>query len=39
MAVEVVSESSVHQDYVVERSVYAAGGIPAHLVIDPVMAQ
>jgi hypothetical protein len=39
MAVEVVSESSVHQDYVVERSVYAAGGIAAHLVIDPVMAQ
>ncbi|GGS01473.1 hypothetical protein GCM10010236_65180 [Streptomyces eurythermus] len=26
-------------DYVVKRSIYAAGGIPAYLVIDPIMAQ
>ncbi|MEU7083666.1 Uma2 family endonuclease [Streptomyces achromogenes] len=36
--VEVVSKSSVHQDYVVKRSIYAAGGIPTYLVIDPIMA-
>ncbi|WP_019886197.1 Uma2 family endonuclease [Streptomyces purpureus] len=38
MVVEVVSKSSVHQDYVVKRSIYAAGRVPAYLVIDPVMA-
>ncbi|MER6059770.1 Uma2 family endonuclease [Streptomyces sp. NPDC050743] len=38
MVVEVVSKSSVHQDYVVKRSIYAAGKIPAYLVLDPVMA-
>jgi Uma2 family endonuclease len=39
MVVEVVSKSSVHQDYVVKRSIYAAGKIPAYLVVDPIMAQ
>lgn len=38
MVVEVVSKSSVHQDYVVKRSIYAAGGVPAYLIVDPVMA-
>ncbi|MGW1914831.1 Uma2 family endonuclease [Streptomyces sp. NPDC002076] len=38
MVVEVVSKSSVHQDYVVKRSIYAAGKIPAYLILDPVMA-
>ncbi|MBP2050639.1 Uma2 family endonuclease [Streptomyces griseochromogenes] len=28
MVVEVVSKSSVHQDYVVKRSIYAAGKTP-----------
>jgi len=37
--VEVVSKSSVLQDYVVKRSIYAAGKIPVYLVIDPIMAQ
>jgi Uma2 family endonuclease len=35
--VEVVSKSSVHQDYVVKRSIYAAGNIPAYLILDPIM--
>lgn len=39
MVVEVVSKSSVHQDYVVKRSIYAAGKIPAYLILDPIMAQ
>ncbi|MEU9244647.1 Uma2 family endonuclease [Streptomyces shenzhenensis] len=39
MVVEVVSKSSVHQDYVVKRSIYAAGKVPAYLVLDPIMAQ
>ncbi|MET7688668.1 Uma2 family endonuclease [Streptomyces sp. NPDC005483] len=39
MVVEVVSKSSVHQDYVVKRSIYAAGRIPAYLILDPIMAQ
>ncbi|MBG0855336.1 Uma2 family endonuclease [Streptomyces spinoverrucosus] len=36
--VEVVSKSSVHQDYVVKRSIYAAGKIPVYLILDPIMA-
>ncbi|MFC7816662.1 Uma2 family endonuclease [Streptomyces sp. NPDC057367] len=39
MVVEVVSKSSVHQDYVTKRSIYAAGEIPVYLVLDPIMAQ
>ncbi|MFC8090864.1 Uma2 family endonuclease [Streptomyces sp. NPDC057301] len=37
MVVEVVSKSSVHQDYVIKRSIYAAGKIPAYLILDPIM--
>lgn len=36
--VEVVSKSSVLQDYVVKRSIYAAGKIPTYLILDPIMA-
>ncbi|WCN01238.1 Uma2 family endonuclease [Streptomyces sp. M92] len=39
MVVEVVSKSSVHQDYLTKRSIYAAGEIPVYLVLDPIMAQ
>ncbi|GGJ13513.1 Uma2 family endonuclease [Streptomyces brasiliensis] len=39
MVVEVSSKSSVHQDYVVKRSIYAAGRVPAYLVLDPIMAK
>ncbi|MGW3203513.1 Uma2 family endonuclease [Streptomyces sp. NPDC001135] len=38
MVMEVVSKSSIHQDYVVKRSIYAAGRIPAYLILDPIMA-
>ncbi len=38
MVVEVVSKTSVERDYCVKRSIYAAGQIPAYLVIDPIMA-
>ncbi|WP_128428430.1 Uma2 family endonuclease [Streptomyces cyaneus] len=37
MVVEVVSKSSVHQDYVIKRSIYAAGKIPTYLILDPIM--
>jgi Uma2 family endonuclease len=37
MVVEVVSKSSVHQDYVIKRSIYAAGKIAAYLILDPIM--
>lgn len=39
MLVEVVSKSSIHQDYVIKRSIYAAGKVPAYLILDPIMAQ
>lgn len=39
MVVEVVSKTSVHRDYGVKRSIYAAGNVPAYLIIDPIMAQ
>ncbi|MFK0151896.1 Uma2 family endonuclease [Streptomyces sp. NPDC090499] len=39
MVVEVVSENSVHRDYAVKRSIYAAGNVPAYLIIDPIMAR
>jgi Uma2 family endonuclease len=39
MVLEVVTKYSVHQDYVVKRSIYAAGKIPAYLILDPIMAQ
>ncbi|MFF4750120.1 Uma2 family endonuclease [Streptomyces sp. NPDC002514] len=38
MVVEVVSKSSIHQDYVIKRSIYAAGRISAYLIVDPIMA-
>ncbi|MGC9542763.1 Uma2 family endonuclease [Streptomyces sp. UG1] len=39
MLVEVVSKTSVHRDYGVKRSIYAAAKVPSYLIIDPVMAQ
>ncbi|MEU3541306.1 Uma2 family endonuclease [Streptomyces paromomycinus] len=39
MLVEVVSETSVDRDHRVKRNIYAAGGIPAYLIIDPTVAQ
>ncbi|MGJ5751351.1 Uma2 family endonuclease [Streptomyces puniciscabiei] len=39
MVVEVVSKTSVERDYCVKRSIYAAGGIPVYLIVDPIMAQ
>ncbi|MFI2374455.1 Uma2 family endonuclease [Streptomyces sp. NPDC018964] len=38
LVVEVVSKTSVVRDYIVKRSIYAAGRIPAYLIIDPIMA-
>ncbi|CUW28422.1 MULTISPECIES: Uma2 family endonuclease [Streptomyces] len=38
MVVEVVSKTSVDRDYGVKRSIYAAGEIPAYLIIDPIVA-
>ncbi|MFG2134375.1 Uma2 family endonuclease [Streptomyces sp. NPDC048751] len=38
MLVEVVSGISVHRDYGVKRSTYAAARVTAYLIIDPVMA-
>lgn len=38
MLVEVVSRTSVHRDYVEKRSIYAAGGVPVYLLIDPFKA-
>ncbi|MGV9281668.1 Uma2 family endonuclease [Streptomyces sp. NPDC003730] len=39
LVVEVVSKTSVIRDYTVKRSIYAAGRVPAYLVVDPIMAQ
>lgn len=36
--VEVVSERSVDRDYGIKRAIYAANGVPAYLIIDPIMA-
>ncbi|WP_228044567.1 Uma2 family endonuclease [Streptomyces ferrugineus] len=38
LVVEVVSKTSVDRDYGIKRSIYAAGKIPAYLIIDPIMA-
>ncbi|MGW5661228.1 Uma2 family endonuclease [Streptomyces sp. NPDC003758] len=38
MVVEVVSKTSVDRDYGIKRSIYAAGKIPAYLIIDPIVA-
>ncbi|MFH8404917.1 Uma2 family endonuclease [Streptomyces sp. NPDC018019] len=37
LLVEVVSKNSVDRDYRLKRSIYAAGKIPAYLIIDPIM--
>ncbi|WOX09607.1 Uma2 family endonuclease [Streptomyces sp. N50] len=39
LLVEVVATNSVHRDYSVKRSIYAAASVPGYLIIDPVMAQ
>ncbi|MEU9720970.1 Uma2 family endonuclease [Streptomyces sp. NPDC047976] len=39
MVVEVVSKTSKLRDYVTKRSIYAAGGIPTYLIIDPFQAE
>ncbi|MEV8539088.1 Uma2 family endonuclease [Streptomyces sp. NPDC051572] len=39
LLVEVVSTNSVHRDYSVKRSIYAAAKVPGYLIIDPIMAQ
>jgi Uma2 family endonuclease len=39
MIVEVVSKSSARRDYQDKRSVYAAGQVPAYLIIDPIVAK
>ncbi|MFH8972602.1 Uma2 family endonuclease [Streptomyces sp. NPDC017890] len=39
LVVEVVSKTSVDRDYGVKRLIYAAGEVPAYLIIDPIMAQ
>lgn len=39
LLVEVVSKTSVDRDYGVKRSIYAAGKVPAYLIIDPIMSQ
>ncbi|MFI0905340.1 Uma2 family endonuclease [Streptomyces sioyaensis] len=39
LLLEVVSKVSAHRDYGVKRSIYAAGGIPAYLIVDPFAAR
>jgi Uma2 family endonuclease len=39
MVVEVVSKYSADRDYKLKRSMYAAGRIPAYLIVDPFTAQ
>ncbi|WP_028813494.1 Uma2 family endonuclease [Streptomyces flavidovirens] len=39
MVCEVVSKTSVARDYDVKRSIYAAGKVPAYLIVDPIMGQ
>ncbi|MER7657069.1 Uma2 family endonuclease [Streptomyces albidoflavus] len=39
LLVEVVSRSSVDRDYGDKRSIYAAGGVPGYLIVDPMAAQ
>ncbi|MET9860143.1 Uma2 family endonuclease [Streptomyces smyrnaeus] len=35
LLLEVVSKTSKHRDYVTKRTLYAAGGVPGYLIIDP----
>jgi len=39
MLVEVVSKTSIERDYSIKRLIYAAGKVPAYLIVDPIMAQ
>ncbi|MEV5505043.1 Uma2 family endonuclease [Streptomyces orinoci] len=39
LLLEVVSKNSAHHDYHVKRSVYAAGKVPAYLIVDPFAAK
>ncbi|MBC9716228.1 Uma2 family endonuclease [Streptomyces sp. TRM66268-LWL] len=39
LVVEVVSKTSVDRDYGEKRSIYAAGEVPAYLIIDPMAGQ
>ncbi|MFI1797312.1 Uma2 family endonuclease [Streptomyces sp. NPDC020379] len=36
LVVEMVSKTSVHRDYVIKSSIYAAGRVPAYLIVDPI---
>ncbi|MFF5715632.1 Uma2 family endonuclease [Streptomyces buecherae] len=38
LLLEVVSKTSKHRDYVTKRSIYAAGQVPAYLIVDPYAA-
>ncbi|WTD02653.1 Uma2 family endonuclease [Streptomyces albidoflavus] len=38
LLVEVVSRSSIDRDYGDKRSIYAAGGVPGYLIVDPMAA-
>ncbi|MFE6835733.1 Uma2 family endonuclease [Streptomyces sp. NPDC057705] len=39
LLVEVVSKNSANADYGIKRSMYAAGQVPAYLIIDPFKAE
>ncbi|WFB09648.1 Uma2 family endonuclease [Streptomyces sp. LX-29] len=39
LLVEVVSKNSGHYDYEIKRRIYAAGRVPAYLIVDPFAAQ
>jgi Uma2 family endonuclease len=39
LLVEVVSKTSAHRDYAIKRSLYAAGRVPAYLIIDPLIGR
>ncbi|MFD7837468.1 Uma2 family endonuclease [Streptomyces sp. NPDC059761] len=39
LLVEVVSKTSKLRDYVTKRSIYAAGGVPTYLIVDPFEAK
>ncbi|MGW9423993.1 Uma2 family endonuclease [Streptomyces koyangensis] len=38
LLVEVVARSSIDRDYGDKRSIYAAGGVPGYLIVDPMAA-
>jgi Uma2 family endonuclease len=38
LLLEVVSKTSIDRDYGIKRSIYAAGRVPAYLIIDPMAA-